>query len=186
MNAVGPRYFETMGIPLLAGREFRDEDSPATSEPPATTFNPGFRPPETGPRFVIVNEGFAKRFFAGRNPIGLHVARDEKYDAATAYEVVGVVKDVHYFGLRELTEPRVYVAIWREQANSRALVLRTSARAFGIEDALRREVTAIDPAVPVMNTRTIEQQIDNNIMEDRLMTTLSGFFGVLALLLAAV
>lgn len=186
MNAVGPRFFETMGIPLVAGREFRDEDNPSTSEPPPTTFNPGFRPPETGPRFVIVNESFAKRFFAGRNPIGMHVTRDEKYDAATAYEVVGVVKDVHYFGLRQDAEPMMYVAVWREQANTRALVLRTGQQAAGIPDALRREVTAIDPAIPVMSMRTIEQQIDNNIMEDRLMTTLSGFFGVLALLLAAV
>ena len=80
----------------------------------------------------------------------------------------------------------MYVAVWREQASARALVLRTNARAMGIGDALRREGTAIDPAIPVMSMRTIEQQIDNNIMEDRLMTTLSGFFGVLALLLAAV
>ena len=68
MNAVGPRFFETMGIPLLAGREFRDEDNPATSQAPPTTFMPGFRPPETGPRFAIINESFAKRYFAGRNP----------------------------------------------------------------------------------------------------------------------
>ena len=121
MNTVGPRFFETMGIPLLAGREFRDEDSPATSEPPPETLQIGERPPETGPRFVIVNESFAKRFFAGRNPLGLHVCLDEKYDPARAYEVVGVVGDVHYFGLREATEPMVYTPGLEGQAGGRSL-----------------------------------------------------------------
>jgi predicted permease len=175
-----------MGIPLVAGREFRDQDNPATSQPLATTFAPGVRAPVTGPRYVIVNQSFAKKYFAGRNPVGMHVARNEKYDPAEAYEVVGVVQDVHYFGLRQQTQPMMYVAVWRDVASGRALVLRTTSQAVGVPDAVRREVTALDAAVPVLSFRTIEQQIDNNIMEDRLMTTLSGFFGALALLLAAV
>ena len=186
MNAVGPQFFETMGIPLVAGREFRDEDNPATSQPLATTFAPGVRAPVTGPRNVIVNQSFAKKYFAGRNPVGMNVARNEKYDPAEAYEVVGVVQDVHYFGLRQQTQPMMYVAVWRDVASGRALVLRTTSQAVGVPDAVRREVTALDAAVPVLSFRTIEQQIDNNIMEDRLMTTPSGFFGALALLLAAV
>jgi len=185
MNAVGPRFFETVGIPLLAGREFRAEDSPATSEAPPSTPLPGRRPEPPGPRVTIVNESFAKRFFGGRNPIGMHVTFDEKYDPARAYEVVGVVKDVHYFGLREATEPMAYMAIWRDGAGSKVLCLRVDNGAAAAE-AVRRQVTALDPAIPVMSMRTIEQQIDNNILEDRLMTTLSGFFGGLALLLAAV
>ena len=116
----------------------------------------------------------------------MHVSRTEKYDAAQAYEVVGVVGDVHYFGLRQEPQPMMYLPVWRNGANPKVLVLRTSAQAAGTGDALRRAVTAIDPAIPVMNLRTIEQQIDNNIMEDRLMGALSGFFGGLALLLAAV
>ncbi len=116
----------------------------------------------------------------------MHVSRTEKYDPAQAYEVVGMVKDVRYFGLRKATEPMMYVAVWRENASGRTLVLRTGPQAAGVADAVRREVTALDAAVPVLSFRSIEQQIDNNIMEDRLLTTLSGFSACLALLISAV
>jgi predicted permease len=169
------------------GREFRDDDSPASSSDPPATLSPTIRPPEPpGPRVVIINESFAKKFLAGRNPLGLHLCDAEKYDPAKAFEIVGVAKDAHYFGLRQATEPMVYFAIWRGGASSRILCLRTGAQEGGLGDALRRAVTAIDPAIPLMGMRTIEQEIDNNILEDRLITTISGFFGTLALLLAAV
>jgi ABC-type antimicrobial peptide transport system permease subunit len=110
----------------------------------------------------------------------------ENYDPSRAYEIIGVVKDVHYFGLREATEPMVYVSIWRQGAGFSLLCVRTSAQNSGLTDAIRRAITAIDSEVPLLSTRTIEQEIDNNILVDRLLTTLSGFFAVLALLLAAV
>jgi predicted permease len=186
MNAVGPRYFETVGIALLQGREFRDDDNPAVTQAPPDVLRPGFRPEAPGPRVAIVNESFATHYYAGRNPIGLHIARDEKYDPAHAYEIVGVVKDAHYFGLREATEPMIYVPIWREPGGGNVLAIRTAGPTAGLVDAVRRQVTATDPAVPMLTARTIEQQIDNNILEDRLLMTLTGFFGSLALLLAAV
>ncbi len=186
MNAAGPRFFETMGIPLIAGREFRDEDSPATSEATPPQMRPGERRPDPAPRVTIVNESFAKKFFAGRNPLGLHVCFDEKYDPARTYEVVGVVADVHYFGLREKTEAMAYVPVWKQRADSRALVIRTSDNAAVVFDAVRRHVASLDPAIPVFATRTVEEYIDNNLLVDRLLATLSGFFGALALLLAAV
>jgi predicted permease len=186
MNAVGPRFFETVGIGLIRGREFRDEDNPPVSENPPATLDFRQRPPEQGPRVAIVNESFAKRFFAGRDPVGQRLCFDEKYDPARAYEIVGLVKDAHYFGLRQATQPMVYRPVWRPDASFRALCIRTTGETAGTADGLRRHVTALDPAVPVMSFRTIEQQIDNNILEERLISTLAGFFGMLALLLAAV
>ena len=73
MNAVGPRFFETMGIGLLRGREFRNDDIPATTPNPPATLQTGQRP-ESGPRKTIVNESFAKKYFGGRDPVGLHIA----------------------------------------------------------------------------------------------------------------
>ena len=187
MNAVGPRYFETIGIPLVLGRDFRDEDNPPYSLDPPQSFQPGVRPPEPpGPRVIIITESLAKRFFEGRSPIGMHICMDEKYDAARAYEIVGVVREAYYFGLREAPEGMIYQPVWRAGAGSREVTIRTGREAPGIVAAVRREVTALDPAIPVLNSRTIEQQIDNNILEDRLIATLSSFFGVLALLLAGV
>jgi putative ABC transport system permease protein len=187
MNAVGPRFFETVGIPLLEGREFRDEDNPAYSLDPPEKFTPGVEPPEPpGPRVAIVNESFAKHFFEGRNPIGLHLATDEKYKAERAYEIVGVVKDAHYFGLREANEPMIYFAVWRPEARSRSICIRTSRDSTQLAAGISREVTAIDPGIPVLSVRSMHQEIDNDILVDRLIATLSSFFGLVALLLAGV
>ncbi len=187
MNAVGPRYFETIGIPIVLGRDFRDEDNPPYSLDPLQSYQPGVRPPEPpGPRVIIITESLAKRFFEGRNPIGMHIFMDEKYDAARAFEIVGVVREAYYFGLRTAPEGMIYQPVWRAGAGSREVTIRTSREAPEIVAAVRREVTALDPAIPVLNSRTIEQQIDNNILEDRLIATLSSFFGALALLLAGV
>lgn len=186
MNAVGPRYFETVGIPLILGREFRDEDNPPYSLDPPEKFTPGVEPPEPpGPRVAIINKSFADRFFEGRNPIGMHVSADEQYKPDRAFEIVGVVKDAHYFGLREALEPMMYFPVWR-QAGSRALCIRTSRDATQLAAAIRRQVTAIDAGIPVLAVRSMHQEIDNDILVDRLIATLSSYFGVLALLLAGV
>ena len=85
------------------------------------------------------------------------MCRDEKYDAATAYEVVGVVKDVHYFGLRQEAEPMVYLPVWQaRRAPARWCSGQRGARAAS-GTRCGREVAAIDPAIPVMSMRTIEQ-----------------------------
>jgi predicted permease len=187
MNAVGPKYFETVGIPLLQGREFRDEDNAPYSLDPPEKFTPGVEPPEPpGPRVAIINESFAKRFFEGRNAIGMHLVTDEKYTAEKAYEIVGVVKDAHYFGLREALEPMIYLPVWRTEAGSRSICIRTNRDSTQLAPAISREVTAIDPGIPVLSVRSLHQEIDNDILVDRLIATLSSFFGLLALLLAGV
>ncbi len=186
MNAVGPRFFETMGIPLLDGREFRDEDSPSTTDPNPPQPGPRAERPDPAPRVVIVNQSFAKRWFPNRSAVGGRLCLLEKYDPSKAYEIVGVVGDVHYFGLREKTEAMVYLPVWKANPGGRSLVIRTSDNAPGVVDAVRRHVASLDPTIPVTAAWTVEQYVDNNIQIDRLLATLSGFFGLLALLLAAV
>jgi predicted permease len=187
MNAVGPRYFETMGIPLISGREFRDEDNSAYSLDPPEKITPGVQQPEPpGPRVAIINQSFAAHFFEGRNPIGMHVVTDEQYKPDKAYEIVGVVKDVHSFGLRAPLEPMLYFPVWRPQPRSRDICIRTSRDVRQLAAAIQQQVTAIDPGVPVLSARSMHQQIDQDILVERLIATLSSFFGLLALLLAAV
>jgi predicted permease len=187
LNAVGPRYFETMGIPLLLGRDFRDSDNPPYSVDPPTVIPlkpPGEELP--GPRVVIVSESMARHFFAGKNPVGMHLCLEEEYRADRAYEIIGVVKDVHYFGLREAVEPMVYMPVWRGEIPFRALCIHTSHNLPAIVEGVRRKVSAIDSGIPVLSARTMQQQIDSHILEDRIIATVSSFFGVLALLLAGV
>ena len=187
MNAVSPRFFETLGIPLVFGRDFRDEDNPVYYPAPPEQDIPGVQPAEPpGPRVMIINESMAKQFFEGRNPIGLHVALDEKYNPERAYEIVGIVKDSYYFSLRETPKPMLYVPTWRALWPSRSLCIRATRSAPDLVETVRHLAARIDPGVPVTESRTLQDQVDANILEDRLIAALSGFFGLLALLLAGV
>src|SRR5262249_37608298 len=166
---------------------FRDEDNSAYSLDPLEKITPGSQRPEPpGPHVAIINQSFADHFFEGRNPIGMHVAIDEQYRADRAYEIVGVVKDVHSFGLRAPLEPMLYFPVWRPQPRSRDICIRTSRDVRQLAATIQQQVTAIDPGVPVLSVRSMHQQVDQDILVERLIATLSSFFGLLALLLAAV
>jgi predicted lysophospholipase L1 biosynthesis ABC-type transport system permease subunit len=110
----------------------------------------------------------------------------EAFDGSRAYDVIGVVKDARYFGLREAAEPMLYVATWRGGSSGKSVCVRTSGEAAGLAGSLRRAVTAIDQAVVLTRTRTIEEQLDTDLVRERLMATLAAFFGVLALVLSCV
>jgi predicted permease len=186
MNAVGPRYFETVGIPLVLGREFTEGDRPTSvPDPPEQIGPPGERSEAPGPRYVIVSESFARKYLAGGSPLGRRISMTETFEAARAYEVIGVVKDARYFGLKEPLEPMIYLVSGRGFGDQ-ALCIRTTAATAGLTEGIRRAVTAIDPAVPLLSTRTIQQEIDTDIVQERLLATLAAFFGALALLLACV
>ncbi len=185
-NSVGPRFFETMGIPVVVGREFLPEDSPAVVPDPRERPSREPVPELPGPRRAIVNESFARKYLPGGSPLGRRVSMTETFDAARAYEVVGVVRDVRYFGLRENPEPMVYVPVWRGLTSSLTLAIRTRGRVAGLGQSIRSVLAGIDVAVPLRDLETGEEQIDSDIVQDRLVATLATLFGGLALLLAAI
>ncbi len=112
-NAVGPGFFETMGIPIILGRDFTAEDNPAfTPDPPEKREdNPKLGPP---PPVAIVNEAFAQKYFPNQMPVGKRFSRESKYAPENSFEIVGVVKSANYFGLRKKVESMVYVPVWRD------------------------------------------------------------------------
>jgi predicted permease len=183
-NSVSPHFFETLGIPLIAGRDFRETDSPATTPDPKPKPDPADK--TKGPRVAIINETMAKRFFSHQSAIGARFCRDSKFKMEESYEIVGVVKDAKYFGLREATDSMIYLPVWRDGAGGRTLCVRTTGKPERVVAVVRREAAALDPAIPVLQTLTLADQFDNNIAQERMLTTLGGFFGALALLLAAV
>ena len=183
-NAVSPRFFETLGIPIIAGRDFTSQDSPAVTPDPKPKPDPADK--TKGPRVVIINETMAKRFFAHQSPLGARLCRDEKFKMEESYEIVGVVKDAKYFGVREATESMIYVPVWRDGSGGKTLCVRTTGRPERVVRAVRRDVAGLDAAIPVVQTLTMADQYDNEIAQERMLTTLGGFFGGLALLLAAV
>jgi predicted permease len=188
-NAVSSRYFETLGIPILEGRDFRDQDNPPfTPDPLEKPLPDGKEPPEPPgpPKVAIVNQSLAKKFFPNESALGKRFSSGDKFKIEDSYEIVGVVKDTKYFELREAVESMIYVSSWRQGAGDRMLCIRSSADPKPLIEAVRREVRNLDSAIPVTQTVTMEQQLNNHISQERLIATLSGFFGVLALLLAAI
>jgi predicted permease len=189
MNSVGPRFFETMGIQVVLGREFVPEDSPAVVPDPPERMS---REPEAelpGPLRAIVNESFTRKFLAGGSPLGRRLSLTEKFDAGRAYEIVGVVRDVRYFGLKEKPQPMIYVPVWRGGGGamiSLTLAIRTRGDVEGLAQPIRAVLAGIDVAVPLRGVRTGAEQVDGTIVQERLVAALASLFGGLALLLAAI
>jgi predicted permease len=166
VNSIGPAYFRTLGIPLVAGREFERTDE------------------ADAPRVAIVNEAFVRHYFQGQNPLGRRLGRGQSGDLDTT--IVGIVKDAKYASMRA-APPRVFYRPYlQERPGSLYFYVRTAIQPEQIAPSIRREVAALDPNLPIRNMRTMEAQIDNNIANERLMAILTATFAGLATLLAAV
>ena len=187
-NSVTAGYFDTLGIPMLLGRDFRAEDNPPFTPDPKPRTDKSDKKEKLGPPALvaIVNEAFVKHYFGSRNPIGLHFSQGSSLDLTNAFEIVGVVRDARYFNIRKSVEPMVYVPVWRFGSSFETLCIRSVGKPEQLVAAVRHEAANLDPAIPIQQTLTLEDQFDNNISQERVVTTLCGFFGVLAVVLAAI
>ena len=175
---VGPFFFETLRMPVLAGRGFEVSDfEPATSKDAA--------PPPSIPTPVIVNVAFVEKYLRKENPIGKRFgesAASARNPAIPGYEIVGVVRDAKYSDLRRDVHPTVYTP---QQDGGASFELRTAAPQ-AILSAVRGIVAQADANLPLFDVRTQSEQIDRLLFQERLIARLSGFFGALALLLACI
>lgn len=169
LSRVGANYFNTLQIPLLAGRDFdaRDKDG-------AT-------------KVAIVNETFARRFLNGANPVGHRLWIEATPGSPnTPYEIVGLVRDTKYRELREQFRPIVYYASAQDSGGPGGRVLiRSRLPQAGMIAAVKNVLDEINPAITV-SFRGFKPLIEATILRERLMATLSDFFGLLALLLACI
>jgi predicted permease len=163
LNWVSPGYFATYGTPLLAGRDFRDADVDA-------------------PRRVIVNQALARRYFAGRNPIGFHVWLENERDP---YVIVAVAADAKYQDIRLPAPPIAYVFAPMSRGST-TLSLRTEINPLAVAADARRVVTGVLGADSVRRVTTLAEQVDAAAVPERLMAILGGFFGAVGALLAAI
>ena len=169
-NAVGRGYFRTMATPMLAGRDFDDRDTTQSR------------------KVAIVTERFAKMFFAGRNPVGNTFQVEEGAGVERpVYEIVGLVKDAKYTDLREEFLPVAFLAASQEARPDPFLtvVLRSSAPLTTITSEVTSAVAAAHPYV-IVQFQTLDTIVRESLLRERLMATLSGFFGLLAGLLATI
>ena len=164
-NVISPGYLPLMHIPIVDGRNFTEQDN------------------ENGPRVMIVNQAFARRFFAGRNPIGHMV-----HGWGSWFRVVGVVKDSKYHYLSETTPPYFYVPfrqLYREDMNL-AFYVRTKGEPDWILSTLRAQTRAIDPNVTVFDAAPLKEYIGASLYPQKVAASMMAIMSALALLLAAV
>jgi len=168
LSAVGADYFRTMGMPLIAGREFTLADD------------------ARAPKVAVVNEAFVRHFLANQNPLGRRFVRGGGA-VKPDIEIVGVVKDSKYGGMKE-APPRVFYTPYRQNPRQGALhfYLRTAIDPEQIAPQIRREVAALDPHLPIRELKTMQGQIDENLFAERILSVLTGSFAALATLLAAI
>jgi predicted permease len=176
-NAVTPGFFEALQVRVRLGRTFeiRDRRTPVPDG-------------EDWPfRHAVVNETFVRRYFAGRNPIGRHFGFGSNPGTPMPVEIVGVVADTRYMGVREDPLPQVFVAAFEADGIGEAtFYLRTTAAPEASIAAIRREVAALDPGLAVFNVASLDERVARSLRNERLLASLSTAFAALATLLAMV
>jgi len=167
-NLVGPDFFQTMGMTLISGRGFTLDDNGTAS------------------KVAVLNEAASEHFFGSLNPIGESI---RLAGAKEAIQVIGVVKDAKYHSLREPVEPIVLVPFLQLPPDSvprLTFELRTAETPSSIIPTVRQQVHRIDANLPLVDIKTLTEQIDQSLMSEKLLTTLSSLFASFALVLACV
>jgi predicted permease len=163
MLAVGPDFFSTMKIPVMTGRTLTHKDSQSKQD------------------IAVVNRAFVKKFLENRAPLGLHFGGDDPKSAQ--YEIVGVVGDTKYAGLRDEIAPTAYIPLKDSDAH---FALRTAINPQALLPGVRKVVSDLDNNLPLFDVRTQTERIERLLFNERLLARLASLFGLLALLLACI
>jgi len=167
-NLIGPQYFQTLGMSMIAGREFTRGDVLAQ------------------PRVAVVNEAFAKKFNLGRDAVGKHMS-DQGFDGKKDIEIVGLVQNAKYSDVKREVPPQFFRP-YRQDKNAGFITfyVRTAADPVPFMTNIPKAIAQLDAQLPVENLRTLPEQIRQNVFLDRFISVLSTAFACLATLLAAV
>jgi predicted permease len=166
VNVVGLKYFQTMGIALVRGRDFTAPDR------------------EGAPGVVLINESFARRYFAGQEPLGRRLSF--RGPRGPWLEVAGIVRDSKYRTLGEGPTPFVYQPLAQNHETGMTLLVRAAGDPLALAGVVRREVQALDRNLPVSDLQPLTTLLSSSLFPARMGAVLLGAFGLLALLLAAV
>jgi predicted permease len=167
VNNVGPGFFATMEIPILLGRGLSLRDD------------------ELAPRVAVINQMMARKYFGGESPLGRRFGFGGPPNSGQI-EIIGVARDASYTGLRDKTEPTVYLSYSQSPPRWATFVVRTSGNVAAMSSSIRDAVREVDSNLPLFAMKTQSQQVDESLAQERLFANLSSFFGVLALSLACI
>jgi predicted permease len=174
-DRVTPGYFETMGLPILVGRDFRPEDSNPQNK------KSGDKSAKS-PKVAIINEVMARHYFGTANPIGKRFGWGDPPDVKYDTEIIGVAQNAIYGNLRGQTSALIYYPT----TGGTLLLVRAANTPDAVASSIVREIKAIDQNVVISGVNTVPQLVDQALMLEKLLAKISGFFGSLALLLAAI
>jgi predicted permease len=180
-DRVSPGYLETMGQPILRGRSISEQDTATTR------------------CVAVVNEAFAKRFFAGEDAVGKHFGLDLPEYSKT-FEIVGIVRDAKYQSPSRPARPMMFAPLAQHGTYDQPVmalvdhhshyitgaVLQLRGSAEGLESLVRKAFSEVDPNLTIINIQPMQQQVDTNFDQQRAVAQMTGMFGILALVLAAV
>lgn len=170
---VGPGFFNTIGLQLLAGRDFDDRDVRAVGST------------DDAYRSVIVSESFARRYFGDRNPVGYRVGFGSHPDVVISTEIIGVVKGFTRRSLRDESE-QAFVPYWDRGTGGGTIYVKVHGDPETAFTSMYHTIGQVDPTLPVVDMIAVNEQIDQSLATERMLATLSTGFGVTALLLSAV
>ena len=170
-NAVSPGFFATLGVRLLAGRDFNLSDARPVGE--------------IGPRCAIVNQAFVNRYLAGRDPLGVRIARGGLPGVKPNSTIVGVVADMSYRDVRDNSE-QVFFPLFEHDDTGATFFIKVRGAPEQAIPSIRRLVRQDDPQLPILWFRTLDEQVSRSLSTERLLAALSGSFGALALLLSLI
>lgn len=168
---VAPKYAETLGMPLLRGRDIDVRDTPTSTQ------------------VAVINSAFAEHYFKDQNPIGRTFSFDDDTDKGAAVQIVGVVGDIKRDDVRDKPDPTVYRPIFQVQeqgAYTATIHIRTQADPTPLTPQVRQMLNQIDDKLPVFGVTTLSDQSRENLNQERLIAQLVSFFGALALILASI
>jgi predicted permease len=184
MNSISPGYFASLGVPVVAGRDFTRGDSDEILHRKSDT--PDGEDSWT-PRVVIVNQKFARAFFGDANPLGRHVGFGSDPGTRADMEIVGVIKDIKYMNLKNEIPIQMFIPYLASRyVGDMTVYVRSSLPPAQLVSLARDRIRELDPNLPLYAVRTMEDRVSDSLLSERLVAGLAGAFGILATLLASV
>lgn len=166
--SVSADYFRVLGTPLIRGRYFTPGDD------------------ENAPRVILVDETLAQRYFSNTDPIGQRIKPGRRESNNTWLTIVGIVGNIKNEGFDQPDQPHLYIPILQNPGYAMAVYVRTNGNPAGLTNALRQQVQAVDPNLPLFGERTMDDLVSASLAQRRFAMQVVGLFGVLALFLAAI
>jgi predicted permease len=180
--AVGPRFFETMKMPILAGRDFSPQDERPPAPPNTAAPRSEIQSPAAAPLYAVINQSMARYFFGDENPIGKRFT-----SARRQFEIIGVTRDAKYLNLREQPPRTFYPYYFQDpERGSMTFQLRVSGETVDYAATIGRLARELEPQAQVVGLRMMRDVVDESLVQERFIAQLGSAFSALALLLACV